>query len=162
MWSWVRAPRWVHFATSHKQNTSPLFPLRATCQDGRAEGNAGDNFQAAGGGVKGKHSRSGRRNSNLLLCRRPTDNANIANSLALTNVFPSELQHALIGPWGTHVGTHQNEEVLEMGRMESKCLFFQNWTHWDLNPGPSACGAYVIPLQAKFKWAGVSRAGART
>ena len=21
-----------------------------------------------------------------------------------------------------------------------------NWTHWDLNPGPSACGADVIPL----------------
>ena len=23
---------------------------------------------------------------------------------------------------------------------------FQNWTHWDLNPGPSACEADVIPL----------------
>ena len=22
----------------------------------------------------------------------------------------------------------------------------KNWTHWDLNPGPSACGADVIPL----------------
>ena len=40
-----------------------------------------------GGGLKGKHSRSARRDSNLLLCRRPTDNANIANSLAWANVF---------------------------------------------------------------------------
>ena len=23
---------------------------------------------------------------------------------------------------------------------------FTTWTHWDLNPGPSACGADVIPL----------------
>ena len=22
----------------------------------------------------------------------------------------------------------------------------EQWTHWDLNPGPSACEAYVIPL----------------
>ena len=25
-------------------------------------------------------------------------------------------------------------------------LMIYTWTHWDLNPGPSACGADVIPL----------------
>ena len=27
-----------------------------------------------------------------------------------------------------------------------KCYLNQMWTHWDLNPGPSACEADVIPL----------------
>ena len=84
--------------------------------------------------MKGKHSRSARRDSNLLLCRRPTDNANIANSVDLDVCFPSELQHALIGPWGTHVGTRQSEEVLEMGRMENTCLVCSNLDTLGLEP----------------------------
>ena len=32
-------------------------------------------------------------------------------------------------------------------RMGSSALsWWYTWTHWDLNPGPSACGADVIPL----------------
>ena len=27
-----------------------------------------------------------------------------------------------------------------------RCILDQQWTHWDLNPGPSACKADVIPL----------------
>ena len=33
--------------------------------------------------------------------------------------------------------------------MHEHCLFCSRkltWTHWDLNPGPSACEADVIPL----------------
>jgi hypothetical protein len=26
-----------------------------------------------------------------------------------------------------------------------ECVFFEKWTHWDLNPGPFACEADVIP-----------------
>ena len=30
--------------------------------------------------------------------------------------------------------------------LDSRFPSCQKWTHWDLNPGPSACGADVIPL----------------
>ncbi len=43
---------------------------------------------------------------------------------------------------------------LLQGRAARSCLFlrvqrktwFAKWTHWDLSPGPSACGADVMPL----------------
>ena len=32
------------------------------------------------------------------------------------------------------------------GKVDDKSSIVQKWTHWDLNPGPSACEADVIPL----------------
>ena len=32
------------------------------------------------------------------------------------------------------------------GKFDDKSSIVQKWTHWDLNPGPSACEADVIPL----------------
>ena len=32
-----------------------------------------------------------------------------------------------------------------------RCMLDQQWTHWDLNPGPSACKADVIPLHHEPK-----------
>ena len=39
----------------------------------------------------------------------------------------------------------------EANMHQTKCLK-SKWTHWDLNPGPSACEADVIPLHHVPDW----------
>ena len=36
--------------------------------------------------------------------------------------------------------------AIEKTRISKQALKIIKWTHWDLNPGPSACEADVIPL----------------
>ena len=41
------------------------------------------------------------------------------------------------------VSSSNKEDVRNSGGVDVEK---ESWTHWDLNPGPSACGADVIPL----------------
>ena len=41
------------------------------------------------------------------------------------------------------MATHLELDFVQVGRLYGH---HHAWTHWDLNPGPSACEADVIPL----------------
>ena len=47
---------------------------------------------------------------------------------------------------GDRQGVNASERDDYQRQPDCSCARWQIWTHWDLNPGPSACEADVIPL----------------